>query len=279
MISAGNIEGAVKSLGGTTSNNIIELIRTEKMEFLKEAELKIQRYQRLNDVARSQKWLDRKNEILGELQQLESRIRSVFSSEQCHICLESHHQTVMLKCCYNTYCGSCILKWFEEKESCPLCREDINASSLIYVQDCTENTQEDAPRPAVENESRDQKTLYKSKMDVIKELYYEKENGKLIIFSDYDETLRLLQQHLDISILEIKGKMETRNRILDLFKTSESPQILFLNSLENGAGLNLQEATDIILFHGMSDSKQTQIVGRCHRIGRTSELMIHHLVS
>lgn len=287
MISAGNIEGAIKSLGGTTSNNIIELIRTEKTEFLKEAELKIQRYRRLNDVARVRKWEDRKEEILNELRQLESRIRHVFNSEQCHICLGSHHQqTVMLKCCYNTYCGSCILKWLEEKESCPLCRQDINTTFLIYIQDCTENNVllNDAPHDKDDEQCLDKNpqgssSTYKSKMDVIKELYYEKENGKFIIFSDYDETLRLLQQHLDITILEIKGKMETRNKILDLFKTSELPQILFLNSLENGAGLNLQEATDIILFHGMSDSKQTQIVGRCHRIGRTSELMIHHLVS
>lgn len=277
MISAGNIEGAIKTLGGTSSNNIIQLIRTEKMEYLKEAELKIQRYRRLNDHPRVLKWEKRRDDIVEELRQLESRIREVFSTSQCHICLGSHyHQTVMLKCCYNTYCGSCILKWFEEKDTCPLCRENIDASFLIYIQDCTDddisssNEQDDT--------SASSPVLCKSKMEVIKDLYYGKDNGKFVIFSDYDETLKLLQQHLDIPILEIKGKMETRQKTLDLFKSSELPQILFLNSLDNGAGLNLQEATDIVLFHGMSDSKQTQIVGRCHRIGRTMELMVHHLV-
>jgi SNF2 family DNA or RNA helicase len=279
MISAGNIEGAIKSLGGTSSNNIIELIKTEKMDYLKEADLKIQRYRRLQDTTRMLKWEKRKTELTNELQQLESRIRNVFASKQCHICLESQNaRSVMLKCCYNMYCAACILKWFEGNDTCPLCREEINPSFLIYVQDCTDvlsNQIDDTHVPIEESRA----CVYKSKMDVIKDLFSEKQDGKFIIFSDYDETLKLLQQHLDVNVLEIKGKMETRNKTLELFKTSDTRQILFLNSLDNGAGLNLQEATDIILFHSMSDSKQTQIVGRCHRIGRTSELMIHHLVN
>lgn len=278
MISAGNIEGAIKTLGGSSSNNIIDLIRKEKTDFLKEAELKIQRYTRLNDMVRIVKWESKKNDLVEELRQLESRIQIVFSSKQCHICLESHEsQTVMLKCCYNTYCGSCILKWFEDNDTCPLCREKIDATFLIYIKDCTENTISSNHPNA---ESVTPTTTYKSKIDTIKELFDKKENGKFVIFSDYDETLKLLQQHLpDMTILEIKGKMETRNKILEIFKTSDLRQILFLNSLDNGAGLNLHEATDIVLFHSMSDGKQTQIVGRCHRIGRTSELKVHHLIS
>ena len=53
--------------------------------------------------------------------------------------------------------------------------------------------------------------------------------------------------------------------------------MIFLNSNFNGAGINLQEATDIILYHEMPLNVQNQIIGRANRIGRTEALNVHHL--
>ena len=115
-----------------------------------------------------------------------------------------------------------------------------------------------------------------SKWELMKEIYHEKENGRFVIFSAYDETFHHIKNILNLDILEIKGKMETRDRVIDIFKNEPDKQILFLNSIDNGAGLNLQEATDIILFHEMSEAMETQIIGRCQRIGRTQPLTVHH---
>ena len=54
-------------------------------------------------------------------------------------------------------------------------------------------------------------------------------------------------------------------------------QVIFLNSKYNGAGINLQEATDIILYHEMNFNTETQIIGRANRIGRKIPLNVHHL--
>ena len=53
--------------------------------------------------------------------------------------------------------------------------------------------------------------------------------------------------------------------------------MIFLNSNCNGAGINLQEATDIILYHKMTETTQNQIIGRANRIGRLECLNVHHL--
>ena len=45
-------------------------------------------------------------------------------------------------------------------------------------------------------------------------------------------------------------------------------EYLCLNYINNGAGINLQEATDIILYHEMNEDLSTQIIGRANRIGR-----------
>ena len=54
--------------------------------------------------------------------------------------------------------------------------------------------------------------------------------------------------------------------------------MIFLNSRFNGAGINLQEASDIILYHEMDSSTQQQIIGRANRIGRTKQLNVHHIL-
>ena len=50
-----------------------------------------------------------------------------------------------------------------------------------------------------------------------------------------------------------------------------------MNSINSGDGLNLQEATDIILYHNVSTGLETQILGRANRIGRNINLSVHHL--
>jgi SNF2 family DNA or RNA helicase len=63
---------------------------------------------------------------------------------------------------------------------------------------------------------------------------------------------------------------------LNSFKTGET-EVIFLNSRYCCAGINLQDATDIILYHEMNFNAETQIIGRANRIGRKVSLNVHHL--
>jgi SNF2 family DNA or RNA helicase len=51
--------------------------------------------------------------------------------------------------------------------------------------------------------------------------------------------------------------------------------VIFLNSRFNGAGINLQIADDIILYHKMAEGLRKQVLGRALRIGRTDPLLVH----
>ena len=48
--------------------------------------------------------------------------------------------------------------------------------------------------------------------------------------------------------------------------------ILVMNTLQMGAGLNITEATHVILLHAMNHEEEKQILGRAYRVGRTNEL-------
>ena len=118
-----------------------------------------------------------------------------------------------------------------------------------------------------------------TKTQQIIKIIKEKKNGRFIIFSEEDATYSLINRELpkaDISCKEIKGRSETREKIIKSFKEGRV-KVIFLNSRNNGAGINLQECTDIILFHTMNHSIETQILGRANRIGRKSALYVHRL--
>ena len=74
----------------------------------------------------------------------------------------------------------------------------------------------------------------------------------------------------------LKGSTKTIQKNIDMFKTGKL-QVIFLNSNFNGAGINLQETTDMILYHKMPQSTYRQIIGRAERIGRKESLRVHHL--
>ena len=112
-------------------------------------------------------------------------------------------------------------------------------------------------------------------IDIIKN----NENGKFLIFSEYDNTFfkicKILNEN-NIKFVEIKGSIKARENNLEKFKTGKI-NVIFLNSNYNGAGINLTEATDIILYHEMDSGTQNQILGRANRIGRIQPLSVHHL--
>jgi SNF2 family DNA or RNA helicase len=53
---------------------------------------------------------------------------------------------------------------------------------------------------------------------------------------------------------------------------------LLMNTIQMGAGLNITEATHVILLHSMTHEEEKQILGRAYRVGRTKELYFIKLV-
>ena len=63
--------------------------------------------------------------------------------------------------------------------------------------------------------------------------------------------------------------------VLNKFKNGDV-NIILLNTQYAGSGIDISDATDIIIFHNMGNDKN-QAVGRAQRVGRTSSLYIHNL--
>ena len=154
-----------------------------------------------------------------------------------------------------------------------MCRQSVVASDLVYIKDRCNNT--------VSDSETDEDSSRMTKFQRIEKILDDKPDGRFIIFSEYNQTFEIIRNFLinkQVVFSEIKGTIESRNKTITKFKNGKI-NILFLNSLNNGSGINLQEATDIILFHKMEEDIISQIIGRANRIGRTTGLYVHHLIS
>jgi len=266
LIDSGDIEGAIMSLGGDRTCNIVQLILDKKKNELLELDTKIQLYSIRNDEIKIQELECLKNRILGQINELDSKFK-VALCDSCHICYENLKNPVLEYNCQNLFCGECLLKWLSNNNSCPLCRTKIDTSKLIYIK-----TDE-------EKKNIEKKVLNMTKLETIINIIQKKTDGKFLIFSDHDKSFSSIKTVLEennIKFVQIRGNIKTLDEKINSFKNGDT-QVIFLNSKYNGAGLNLQEATDIILYHEMNFNIETQILGRANRIGRNTALNVHHL--
>jgi len=276
MISAGNILEAVRSLGGKDTDNVIDLVKKGKQE-------EIQVTKQTIDVYKSQgrddligRYEEKVERIEQQIEELEKRFETLLTGD-CPICCSQLFDPIMEPRCQNIFCGSCLFTWLNSHKSCPMCRQDVDSNTLVYIKDKSDNSNNDTEDECTESENNGPTT----KQQQIENILDDNPDGKFIIFSHYDGTFNVIRNFLrdkDVTFAEIKGSVAERDRNIKQFKNGDI-KVLFLNSKNNGSGINLQEATDIILFHEMNDDMLKQVIGRANRIGRTESLNVHHLIS
>lgn len=203
--------------------------------------------------------------IENHINLLEDRILRYVMQNKCVVCNTEYKDVSVLSCCQQIYCG-CLNNL---NDSCPLCKSREFINIPMNIKDMMSTSLEDYKQ---ENDT-------KHKIEKMLEIIGEDSNKKILIFSNYNETFNIIRRFLDEkkhNYLELRGTKEKRDNTIDSYK-SGNVNILLLNTIQSGAGLNLQETSDIILFHRIHDYQKIQVVGRANRIGRKIELNVHYL--
>lgn len=199
--------------------------------------------------------LDIKIKTLKErIQQLKTRI------SECNIdpvTMEDIDNPVVTECCKQLFNESTIKELYKLNPNvqCPMCRHPLTVIKVIdTIQIPT------VPSPHL--------TRLENLKNVIG-MIYEKTglNTKLLIFSEYNKTFELIDEVLS-QFPMLYTKYISDASILEKYKKHKI-NILLLNARSHSAGLNLENTTDIIIYHEMTPDMETQIIGRANRLGRT----------
>ena len=196
------------------------------------------------------------------------------SSQMCAICYDDLDNTTISPCCNTKYCFGCISTWLHQNKNCPFCRAKIDFNSLVIV---TDDVKEETEKEVEELLSKleNLKTIIEKQMT--------SPNFKMLIFSEYYNSFEPIEELLKsygIKYSNVMGTTNTINKTLRLYKETDGPDkidVLLLNANYCANGINLENSSDIVLYHSMNKDRTTQIIGRGQRPGRTEELNVWNL--
>jgi len=269
-INANDFAGAIKDLGGKneTEDNIILLVSKELNKDLKNKEREKNFISDLDididDKENKLKKIDTDILIIkNKIFDLTERIKC-FTTNNCSICMDNLKNPIMLDCTH-LFCGSCIMKWILTNKNCPYCRKNIPSyNNLIAI---------------VSEKKEIKKDIILTKEDTFISIIKNKPNGKYLVFTKNDNGFENIKSKMienNIKFEFLKGNTSHMVNILNKFKSGEI-NIILLNTQYAGSGIDINYATDIIIYHSMGIEKQ-QAIGRAQRVGRTEQLFIHNLV-
>jgi len=267
-INANDFAGAIKDLGGKneTEDNIIELVSKEIKKDLKNKE---REREYINDLDMNEDDKENKlKKIDGDIENIKNKLNDLMermkslSTKNCLICMDNLRNPIMLECTH-IYCGSCIMKWISTNNNCPYCRKKIPSYDNLI---------------AIVNEKKKNPEIIMSKEDTFISIIKNKPDGRYLVFTKNDNGFEIIKNKMienDIKFEFLKGNTLHMMNVLEKFKKGEI-KIILLNTQYAGSGIDINYATDVIIYHSMGLEKQ-QAIGRAQRVGRTEQLYIHNL--
>jgi chromodomain-helicase-DNA-binding protein 7 len=129
---------------------------------------------------------------------------------------------------------------------------------------------------------------FSSKMIVLDKLVtkYKKEHKKILIFSQFTEMLKIIQEFLTykkILYKKIDGgvKPKDRENAIESFNSNKGMfEVFLLSTKAGGLGINLTSANVVIIYDSdWNPQNDVQAIARAHRIGQTEEVKVYRLIS
>lgn len=286
MINAGNSEQAIKALNCNvdTNENILQVITKNIIDSIANKEIELEAEIKKHYPINLKKEHEQKIKFIeGQIEKLKSKYENVkqriyqLNDTNCPVCMGEFTNPVVVSCCNNTFCFDCLAVSLGELKSnkCPYCKQCITKQQIHVFQS------ETITKSVIKNTPSNKYDM-KDKLDVLVDLVQKKPNGSFMIFAGYMETFHKIEtklKELSIPFHILKGQSSTVKKYVDDFK-DKKVRVLMLNAQFFGAGMNLQMATDIIIYHRFSKEMEEQIIGRAQRLGRsiTEPLNVYYLL-
>lgn len=277
MLNAGDVAGALQSIGITAhSEEEITKAVTASLEVELDNAQKTYEYKKTIVYSSDAAKLKALEVCEQKIASVKSRITAIneritHAKEQtCPICYSEVTNAAITPCCTQLFCFGCLCESLKRVAACPLCRERIDNIKSIQVVGNTE--------PVLPSEAPTAKKS--NKQEAFITFLQENPTAKVLMFSGYDATFTGMETKMreaNLTFATLNGSNARINKLLREFNDSKH-QTLFLNARNMGAGLNIETATHVVLFHKMAQELESQIIGRANRLGRSTPITVVHLL-
>jgi hypothetical protein len=292
MLLAGDVRGAIEKLGGSNTNgNLMDVVLRKHT---RDREMLVEDFESAKsislDTSLNAQYINyykkRVVDIEAEIKKLDQKIRDMKErfenvlKEPCGICTDTLSKPILQPCCQHIFCGECIMGWYQDHTTCPMCRSEVDMTKLVYVSDIDKNYSTSS-RSSPVSSSNELLSRQDTFMKILKSILDENANNKVLLFSSADATFRLLKTYMKtagVRYAEAKGCASLIEKNLDRYRNGDI-SVMFLNTNYSGAGINLENTTHIILYHPVESADlYQQIVGRAMRLGRKAETLKVHII-
>ena len=283
LLHAGDFSGALDALG-VKSEDSVSLVQAVTENRIKELDRLQKTYDFKNSIEYSS--VQAKEHALNHLKQkmdgLREQIKNLrerienYKEEICPICFDEPQNAVINNCCHRIFCAACMLTSLTRANTCPLCRAVIHTSELRSLSEEQSKTKTKSTETKASEPLKKMEQLLK----VIRDTLAENKDARFLVFSRFDNPLNAIGQDLaneNIRPAQVHGNKDVINNTLASFRKGDV-RVLLLNSLMAGAGMNITEATHVILLHAMNHEEEKQILGRAYRMGRKGPLHLIRLL-
>jgi SNF2 family DNA or RNA helicase len=275
---AGDVAGAMSALGlkAASKESLVERVTTSIRGELVAAEklLEFKRDMEYSSPAAKAHGIEKAEakvaKIRSQLVALEERVAKA-TSELCPICYDEPASATLTPCCRNTFCLACICECLSKKPVCPLCRVPIaSAKELMVIGD---------GEGGVADMSGGGEGPPTKGAALMRLLASAKPDDRFLVFSAHEASFKGLREVLGARGVRcelLSGSAARVDKLRRQFREG-AVQVLCMNARHVGAGINLEAATHVVLYHRMNAELEKQVVGRAVRFERASELRVVHL--
>ena len=102
-------------------------------------------------------------------------------------------------------------------------------------------------------------------------------SARILVFSQFVKTLKWIAERISISYDLLTGEQSKKNKkvVIENFKSKATPHVLLVSLRAGGVGLNLGEATHVVLFdRWWNPAVEKQAIFRAHRFEREDPLHV-----
>lgn len=220
------------------------------------------------------------------INEVEKEKEEIINAE-CSICMDKCVLPVMTKCCNSVSCRDCLMSWFSQspQQNCHMCRKILTKDSIINLTDKKEDEKEEDKKDEDKKEEDEKEDEIVSKQaTILRILERGDDNSRWIIFATSMWSFNSLNDSILTSPIvqrlgseQLKGSTTAIMNTLKRFKNGTT-KIILVNNDRNCAGINIIEATDVIIHDSTSRYQELQCIKRAHRMGRTAPLTVHKFV-